>query len=373
MHIFAIQETGRLNMAFDICTYNQNLQFLRCSMGLSKEFPSLTEAEWKDLYSFCIKQSLVGIAFSGMERLNGEQKPPYVLLMQWIAYAEQIERGNRVLNEKSTELQSLFMGAGFGTCILKGQGNALMYPNSLRRQSGDIDIWVHGKTKDIIAFLKTKCDLSQKVVGYHHVEFPIWDDVEVEVHWRPSWRSSPLHNYRIQRWFRLHSSESCVKEGLIIPTWRFNVVYQLQHMFFHVLQEGLGLRQAMDYYYLLRSEDRVEEMSFEKTLKWLGLYPFAGAMMYVLKEVFCLDERYLIAPVNEKKGKFLLTEIMQSGNFGKLDERNAELQKTTGVKRSLARAKRSLRFLKEYPVEVLCTPFQIYHVIWRKLKLWKFE
>lgn len=342
-------------------------------MGLSEECPSLTEAEWKDLYSFCIMQSLVGIVLSGMEKIEGSQKPPFDLLMQWIAYAEQIERGNRVLNEKSAELQSLFMGAGFATCILKGQGNALMYPNPLRRQSWDIDILVHGKTKDIIAFLKTKCDLSQKVVGYHHTEFPIWGDVEVEVRWRPLWRSSPVHNHRLQRWFRLHFSETCIKEGIIVPTWEFNVVYQLQHMYLHVLQEGLGLRQVMDYYYLMISEERIDEKSFEDTLKWIGLYEFAGAMMYVLKEVFRLEEKLLVVPVNERKGKFLLKEIMQSGNFGQYDERNRNLARKTGVCRSLARLKRQYRFLRDYPVEVLCAPFLVYHVVWRKFKLWRWE
>ena len=360
-------------MASESCFYNKNLEFLRYSMGISEECPSLTEVEWKDLYSFCIKQSLVGIAFSGMVRIDANQKPPFDLLMQWIAFAEQIESANRILNEKTAELQILFKDAGFGVCILKGQGNALMYPNPLRRQSGDIDIWVHGRTKDIIAFLKTKCDLSQKVVGYHHTEFPIWNDIEVEVHWRPSWQSSPIHNHRLQKWFNSHSGETCVKEGLTVPTWEFNVVYQLQHMFLHVLQEGLGLRQVMDYYYLLKSEDRGDKISFENTLKWLGLYPFAGAMMYVLKKVFSLDDKFMIATMNERKGKFLLEEILQSGNFGRLDERNVGMHKLSGIQRSLARVKRSLRFLKEYPEEVLCAPFQIYHVIWRKLKLWRFE
>ncbi len=52
------------------------------------------------------------------------------------------------------------------------------------------------------------------------------------------------------------------------------------------------------------------------TLMYLGLWKFAGAMMYVMKEVFLLDRQYMIAPVDEKRGKFLLDEILQSGNFG---------------------------------------------------------
>ena len=309
----------------------------------------------------------------GLERLSEELRPPKELLLMWYGATLQIERRNILLNVRCTELERMFVNNGFNCCILKGQGNALLYPNPLRRQCGDIDIWVKGGIGEIIVFLETKCDMSHQVKGYHHTEFPIWEDVEVEVHWRPSWLSSPRHNHRLQQWFIEHSTETCEKTGMIVPTWEFNVVYQLQHMFLHVLQEGLGLRQVMDYYYLLRSEDREKDVSFEDTLKWLGLYGFAGAMMYVMKEVFLLDERLMIAPVNEKKGRFLLEEILQSGNFGRRDERNVKLHKTTGINRRLSRAKRRLRFLKEYPIEVLCTPFQIYHVIWRKLRLWRFE
>ena len=311
----------------------------------------MTEAEWKDLYSFCIKQSLVGIAFSGMERLNGEQKPPFDLLMQWIAFSEKIKQQNILVNDRCQELLTMFAEAGFETCILKGQGNALMYSSKLRiengklknsaqsdslamlRQPGDIDIWVRtrgdgrgtkGDIRRIIEFLGTKCDIQKQVIGYHHVEFPIFNDVEVEVHWRPSWKSSPLYNQRMQKWFKEQADAQFnhldERSGMHVPTWEFNVIYLLQHMYLHIFQEGLGLRQVMDYYYLLHSaEDKliIENGKLRSTLKYLGLWKFAGAAMYVMQEVFALDEKFMIAPVDKRRGTFLLEEIMRSGNFGR--------------------------------------------------------
>ena len=144
-------------------------------------------------------------------------------------------------------------------------------------------------------------------------------------------------------------------------------------MFLHIFQEGLGLRQVMDYYFLLKSEVRNLKSDQSSTLKYLGLWQFAGAMMYVMREVFLLDEQYMIAPVDKKRGKFLLDEILQSGNFGQVDARNKELRQKRGMSRSIARFKRQYRFLRDYPHETLCAPFQVYHVIWRKLKLWKWE
>lgn len=357
-------------------------------LGTITEMPRLKDSEWKSIFDFCLKQSVVGIGFGSNERLPKEQQPPKHLLLQWYALTLQIENRNRLLNERCVKLQEMFAEAGFATCILKGQGNALMYPNPLRRQSGDIDIWIlpklridNGKLKikSVVDFLASKVDIKKQFIGYHHVEFPIFEDVEVEVHWRPSWRSSPLYNYRLQRWFRNHIG--CTenkglpdKEGnIIVPSWEFNVIYQLQHMFLHIFQEGLGLRQVMDYYFLLKSEVRNLKSDQSSTLKYLGLWQFAGAMMYVMREVFLLDEQYMIAPVDKKRGKFLLDEILQSGNFGQVDARNKELRQKRGMSRSIARFKRQYRFLRDYPHETLCAPFQVYHVIWRKLKLWKWE
>lgn len=357
----------------------KELQYLRFCYGIDKVYPLMDDSDWQQIYDFCMKQSLVGIGFAGCEKVPDNNRPSKELILNWYAQTRQIEGRNQLMNDRCQELQTMFAEAGFATCILKGQGNALMYPNPLRRQSGDIDIWINPKAnvRKIILFLGTKCDIKRQIIGYHHVKFPIWDDVEVEVHWRPSWRSSPVHNHRLQRWFKEQAGDTCEKGGLIVPTWEFNVVYQLQHMFLHVLQEGLGLRQVMDYYFVLkaRNTDSGNQGNTElgKTLRYLGLWKFAEAMMYVMKEVFALDEAYMIAPVNEKSGRFLLEEILHSGNFGRLDERNTGLHQQHGLKRSLYQLKRSWRFIQSYPSEVICYPLRFYHVIWRKCQLWRWE
>jgi len=363
------------------------ISYLRYCIGILGEIPNLNDLEWESIYDFCCRQAILGVGFCGIEKLPKEQKPPYELLLQWIAWILQIENQNRLLNGRCVKLKEMFAEAGFSTLILKGQGNALMYPNPLRRQSGDIDIWVRPANRDkkvgvkkTLEYLCSKCEMSKQVVGYHHVEFPYFDDAEVEVHWRPSWKSSPIHNLRMQRWFiemaDRQFSHVDKKTGLHVPTWDFNVVYQLQHMYLHILQEGIGLRQVIDYFYLLKSANDDEWSKMEdirQTLKRLDLWHFAGAMMYVLKEVLGMEEKYLFVAVDEKRGTFLCEEILKSGNFGQYDERNKELSEKTGIRRSLARLKRQYRFLRDYPIEVLCAPFQVYHVIWRKLKLWKWE
>ena len=341
--------------------------------------------DWAGLFRFCQEQAIAGVVFNEVRWKKDDVRPPKEILLQWFALSEQIKQRNALLNKRCVELTEMLLKDGLQCCILKGQGNALMYPNPYSRTSGDIDIWVKPKTdgrskkvevRKIIEFLGTKCDIKRQIIGYHHVKFPIWKDVEVEVHWRPSWRSSPIHNHRLQRWFKEHAGDTCEKGGLIVPTWEFNVVYQLQHMFLHILHEGLGLRQVMDYYYLLRSAKdklKIENGELTITLRYLGLWKFAGAMMYVMREVFGLDEKYMIAPVDEKRGSFLLDEILQSGNFGHYDKRNSALHLQHGIMRNIYQLKRSWRFVQSYPTEVICYPLRLYHIIWRKCQIWRWE
>ena len=60
-----------------------------------------------------------------------------------------------------------------------------------------------------------------------------------------------------------------------------------------------------------------ELAALQRELKHLGLWKFAGAVMYVLKEVLGLAEEKMIVPVDEKRGKLLLAEILDGGNFGR--------------------------------------------------------
>lgn len=60
-------------------------------------------------------------------------------------------------------------------------------------------------------------------------------------------------------------------------------------------------------------------LDIEKLLKYLGLWKFAGVMMYVLHEVLGLPEEKMIAPLDEKRGKLLLEDILNGGNFATSD------------------------------------------------------
>lgn len=345
--------------------------FLRFCIGSAKEIPgSLKEVDWKELYAIAKKQCLVGILFDGIKKLPAE----YVgmkkeLLLQWMAESQMLEKANVRLNDAATQASEWFRKKGFRTCILKGQGNALMYPNPYSRTPGDIDIWVEGGDKRVISFVRSIS--PHEKACYHHIEFPSYKGVEVEVHYRPSFLLCFWHNRKLQKYYEkvkevqfLHRVKLGEQGEGAIPTAEFNLIFQLTHIYAHLLNEGIGLRQLLDYYFVLLHADIKNVVELQRILKHIGLWKFAGAIMYIMHEVFGMPASRLIVPPKEKYGKFVLNEVLEAGNFGKQDERNRFGRSKLG--HNLQRVYRDMRLVKYFPTEALSEPFfRTWHYFWR--------
>ena len=437
--------------------------FLRFCIGSAKEIPgSLKEVDWKELYAIAKKQALLGVLFHGIKKLPAEHvEMEKELLLRWMAESQMLEKANVRLNDAAIQVSEWFRKKGFRTCILKGQGNALMYPNPYSRTPGDIDIWVEGGDKRVISFVRSIS--PHEKACYHHIEFPSYKGVEVEVHYRPSFLLCFWHNRKLQKYYERVKEEQFSHRVMLgeqgeiaIPTVEFNLIFQLTHIFSHLMNEGIGLRQLVDYYYVLcdfykvyqksskitpslftlkegstshpdpltlrgeggnrptrcseplRSKDggpskvspncagwdrrdaigdmtsatastdtsaTAARSSFaanssaaidrvQKELKELGLWKFAGGIMYIMQEVFGMPASRLIVSPNEKYGKFVLNEVLEAGNFGRHDARNRFGRSQLG--HNLQRVYRDIRLVKYFPAEALCEPlFRTWHFFWR--------
>ena len=459
--------------------------FLKYCLG-SKEDMSRVIAcmNWQELYSFASKQALLGLCFDGIERL-GKEYPEELkrnpigreLLMTWMGKAQQIRRQNMKVNAVASKLYSMLREDGLRCCILKGQGNALIYPNAYSRNPGDIDVWVNASRERIMEYAQKKFELGDDI-RLQHLETSL-DGVPVELHFFPCSMNNPIYHARLQKWFRRNADLQCshivgLPDGagdIAIPTTAFNVVYQLTHLYHHFFDEGIGMRQIIDYYYVvcdfykvyqnsskitpslffdkasctrqfeselslhslaslfpikegstshpdpltlrgeggnrptrcsepLRSKDggpskvspdcaEWDRLSIEgdnsagsttvvtsyastaldvaqRELKYLGLWKFAGAVMYVLKEVLGLSEDKMIVPVDEKRGRLLLAEILDGGNFGRHFSKYGGFTHQSMGKKYFLKIWRNMHFVRYYPAEALCEPlFRTWHFFWR--------
>jgi hypothetical protein len=459
--------------------------FLKYCLG-SKENMSrvIIGMDWQELYSFASKQALLGLCFEGIERL-GKEHPEELkqnpvrreLLMTWMGKAQQIHRQNMKVNVVAGKLFSMLREDGMRCCVLKGQGNALMYLNPYSRTPGDIDVWINASRERIMEYARKRFELGDDI-RLQHLETSL-DGVPVELHFFPCSMNNPIFHLRLQKWFLWNADLQCshivsLPDGagdIAIPTSSFNVVYQLTHLYHHFFDEGIGMRQIIDYFLVvnnfsknvfldtdfsnqpvnfsnhpvplskegstafpkplspqgtgdvtapsrcsepLRSKDGgpskvspdcagwdrrgvsgdTSSVScssasgssitsvrsafttdssastaldvVQRELKYLGLWKFAGAVMYVLKEVLGLSEDKMIVPMDEKRGKLLLAEILDGGNFGRHFTKYAGFTHQSMGKKYFLKIWRNMHFVRYYPAEALSEPlFRTWHFFWR--------
>lgn len=213
-------------------------------------------------------------------------------------------------------------------------------------------------------------------VAYHRFHYDYFGDTEVELHFRPTLMRNLLDDRKLARWYSSFGPESFVyleDKGFAVPPASFNVIFVLTHIYRHFLFEGIGLRQVMDYYFVLKNRhtDRTgktdifspaEEAEIKETIIDLRLTRFAEAMMWILHTQMGLEEQYLICGMNEKEGRFVLDEILQTGNFGQADRRY-RYKCWFKLRHHIAHGS---YLLMHYPSEVIWTPiWLIYHKWWK--------
>ena len=364
--------------------------FMRYCLGYKRNISNVVAGmDWQKLYSFASKQAILGHCFYGIERLGKEyseelKRNPIEreLLMTWMGKAQQIHRQNMKVNVVASKLYSMLREDGFRCCILKGLGNALMYSNPYSRTPGDIDVWVNASREQITEYAKKYFEIGEDI-RYHHLETSL-DGVPVELHFFPCIMNNPVYNARLQKWFKRNEDLQCsnvvsLPDGIgeiAIPTAAFNVVYQLTHLYHHFFDEGIGMRQIIDYYYVVISDYLLvindESLgirdTLQKELKHLGLWKFARAVMYVQHEALGLSEEKMIVPMDEKRGKLLLAEILNGGNFGKHFTKYGNFAQQGMAKKYFLKIWRNMHFVRYYPAEALSEPiFRTWHFFWRKI------
>ena len=432
--------------------------FLKYCLGSKEDMSRMIAGmDWQELYSFASKQALLGLCFEGIERL-GKEYPVELkrnpigreLLMTWMGKAQQIRRQNMKVNVVAGKLFAMLRVDGMRCCVLKGQGNALMYPNPYSRTPGDIDVWIDASRERIMEYAQKKFELGDDI-RLQHLETSL-DGVPVELHFFPCSMNNPIYHARLQKWFRRNADLQCshivgLPDGtgdIAIPTSSFNVVYQLTHLYHHFFDEGIGMRQIIDYYVVMDDFWKVKESfskitpslftikegstshpdpltlrgegetapsrrseplrskvggpskvspeclcgvnrlacdspvsenavmaayelaALQRELKHLGLWKFAGAVMYVLYEVLGLSEEKMIAPMDEKRGKLLLAEILNGGNFGQHFTKYGHFTQQGMAKKYFLKIWRNMHFVRYYPAEALSEPiFRTWHFFWR--------
>ena len=388
----------------NICLF---FELIRVSIGHQDRLSQTpTEMEWRELYALAEKQALIGICFCGVQRLQKlGYDIPTDLYMKWLGMAAKIQQRNELMNRRCVEVQRMLAEEGFMSAILKGQGVARLYDFNdnvnlndklgAYRQSGDIDIYVPcGMDKALRWCRKKYSDVEYDYINAH---VPVFKDVEVELHWRVQSMTNLFRNRRLQRWLEREETKEMIFGGkadmkpseslqssetsITVPSLEFNAFYLMLHCYNHEFSSGLGLRQLMDYYFLLMARNNLDlnlnnrktttgttedNFNLNKRFREFGMERFVGAVMWIMQEVFGLERERLICEPDETEGRYILAEVMAGGNFGHHDERIKKVGK--GKWQSVfANLQHAMHVLRRYPSEALWMPvWMVYHFIWKR-------
>lgn len=349
--------------------------------------------EWREAFDNAKRQALVGVCFRGVQCAikNDNSKVvnlPLKLKMQWLALTANIQKRNELMNLRCAELYNLIKAAGYESCVLKGQAVALRYDGAekvddssrmnLLRQSGDIDIWMVGDVDKVIRWARATGTMY--FYDYHHADLSLFPDTEIELHYRLSISRNLWRNRRLQRWLTGDGRKHIVydeKLKFCVPDDVFSLVLTLNHNLWHLLYEGVGLRQMMDLYYVAQTMQPTDEV--KHLLRYFKLENFAAASAWVLWYLFdaCADHSVLISAYSplpapdERSGRFLLSEIMKAGNFGHHDERLKAERYNSRLGLMKQWVWHTMRLVKFFPMDVAWTPIGILRIsFWRR---WRYR
>lgn len=360
----------------------------------------LSDEEWKNLYNLAKKQALLGIAFEGVKKLSQGQWPTGDDVLNWTMATEGIKRRNMRTTDVCLRLTKELTKEGFDVCILKGQANHVYYDRLSAEQSlgmlrvcGDVDAWIwpKEKTKHPVRTIIDYCKQKNILVSlcHLHAEVKPVGGVPIEIHFRPSFLNAPWRNRRFQKLFQTAKFEEVeIDQYGIVKKLRvdYDLIFQMNHIYRHLLDEGVGMRQVLDFYVLLKEYnkeqyERAGLMNRSEVMSHIqncGMKRFASALMFVLQDMLDIRNDELLCAASERHGTFLLNEMMAAGNFGHYDERMKALAVRKGklsyqLQKAQRRFKRNLRFLTSYPEEVICEPLaRVYHFVWRKFGLYRY-
>ena len=272
--------------------------------------------EWQELSEIAHEQQMVGVCYRGVQALfEYGLRVPQDLVIDWMSEAEQIEERNDLMSQRCAKVQEMLTNRSILSSVLAGQGAARDYGETLQtfRQPDGIDFYTNGSPQELIAFVK-RTGQEEVEKDSLRVFLEMWDDTEVSLYYRIGMGKNPLKNRKICQWFAKNRKALFVKDGeMTRPSATMNVVYMLVRLYWQFLYKGITLRELSDFFFTLKrlaAKGSVSTINYEKVLGGFGILGFARGVIWVLQEVFGLEEGMQILEPSESQGSFILREVM---------------------------------------------------------------
>lgn len=283
---------------------------------------TLSDEEKESLFADAKKQAVIGLVANALIRNN------IAIGREWVFKAltltKQIEATNERINGELVRFANFMFKNNVDYRVVKGQTVATLYPNPRLRCSGDIDFYCDAKnfnlTKNLVERIK---GINIENNSAKHIEFKM-NGVQYEMHSKLTEFSYGKHQ---EYWERI--LEKDIRENncfvrindtdvpVLSPT--LNALYIFCHIFYHLIINGIGLRQFCDLaLFLDRHNKDIDRGMLDKHQRNLGLKKAFTAVGYILVEKLGLSADkfpYTITDRDRRVGKRMLKSIDEDANW----------------------------------------------------------
>lgn len=304
-------------------SYSAFLSLLRSELWQTPLELTLSHSEFVSVYELASKQAVLGVIANSLIRNNVSLDREDV--MKVLAIQARIVSSNKAVNSELISLCKLFEDNGIDSIVVKGQTVGRYYPDPLARTPGDIDFYCDEENlpKVITAMANTWGIHTEGKPTEQHYEL-VHNSIILELHHCLMKFASDKSQKIWNGIFRSLVPTRVEVNGCSVPTLEptLNVLYTFLHLYHHLIELGVGLRQFSDVAILLKAHYGVIDK--KKFFDWLDALDFRKAfevVQLILVEVLGMDEKYVLSPLSlDKESLRAMNQFMDvvwfGGNFG---------------------------------------------------------
>ena len=298
------------------------LHLLRAALwGTDVKVEHLTPEEFAKLLRLSKKQTVHGLVLQALMDNNVHLEKHDAV--ECLTMHRDIVRQNGKMNDAIRMLSNVMQDAQLPFVIVKGQTLLPLYRKGESRISGDIDFYcppaIFEQAKDLLTERwQVEWEVDEEE-GFQHYACE-HEDITYEMHFC----LKKFYSRRSQHYFDTIIAETLYVyrnvDGIDVPVLQphLEVCYTFLHLYHHLVNKGIALRQFCDLAMLLNKEEYDAEMLRDvlKQVDHVNAFKAVGA---VLVDVIGLPpERfpYSLSKRDYSYVKPLMTVVLRHGNFG---------------------------------------------------------
>lgn len=341
----------------------QFLELLRAGLwkkDADKELFAEKETDWKKILGYARMQAVGPLIYDGLVTLPEDMRPELPALYRLMAFADKIERLNAELDTAAGELSERLSAEGIRSVLLKGQGNAALYPDPSRRQCGDIDLYVgkqnFGRSMELFRQWGIVDEVNEPTIK--HINFK-WGGITVELHKIAFELSESSKSFEEWETASLRDTSSTVMLGgkpVLTPPPTFNAFFVFVHAFHHFMTGGIGLRQLCDLSLILtKLHDRIDGAELQRRLRMYGLSREWDFFCRLCCEDLGMDAEMAFSDSatdekTRKKAVKFHDFIFEEGNFGQYKKGKYYFDKPYLVRKTISFWKHNVRYFHRFEI-----------------------